>query len=153
MFTLCRRTITITVVAAVAVATLTGCTLVQDTFSVGQREFRFDSTEDANTSRASFRFQGFLPDHASDIRLRAQLDGHATAMRWSSPMAFSSEYCETGTINGSPSIETDWWPEEIPTEGWICGSWSIVQDGDVHYAWNDVAGDDHDNSAPGRVLG
>src|SRR5699024_10196413 len=63
-----------------ATTLLIGCTAIQDTFQVGQREFTYDTAAEAEESPESFRFQGFLPDDGTDIRLIAQLDGHAAVM-------------------------------------------------------------------------
>jgi hypothetical protein len=114
---------------------LSGCTTVKDTFQVGQREFTYATADEAEGSRESFRFQGFLPDDATDIRLVAQLDGDQSVMQWVSPTPFASEHCKEGKVTSEPEIEADWLPDSLPTEGYICGAWTVVRTGDTQYAW------------------
>lgn len=123
--------------SAVAVAALSGCTFFQDTFQVGQREFTYDTAAEADASGEAFRFQGFLPDDATDVRLIAQLDGDESVMRWTSPTPFRSEHCTAEAITTEPEIDADWLPETLPSDGFACGtSWVVVRDGDTQYAWN-----------------
>lgn len=122
---------------AAAALMLSGCTIAQDTFQVGQREFTYASADEAEGSRESFRFQGFLPDDATDIRLVAQLDGDQSVMQWVSPTPFASEHCEEGEVTSEPDpeLEADWLPGSLPTEGYICDAWTVVRSGDTQYAW------------------
>lgn len=122
--------------AGMAAATaLIGCTVVQDTFQIGEREFTYETSAEAKASDESFRFQGFLPDDATDVRLIAQLDGEAAVMRWTSPTVFTSEHCTEETITSQPEIEADWMPDPLPTDGAVCSSWNIVRSGDTQVAW------------------
>ncbi len=94
-------------VGLAATVTLVGCTAVQDTLQVGQREFTYADSTEAEESGESFRFQGFLPDDATDVRLIAQLDGRASVMRWTSPTIFTSEHCTNASITSQPEIEAE----------------------------------------------
>ena len=134
-----RRQHILPLVAAGAAAALilTGCTVVQDTFQVGEREFTYETGAEAESSRESFRFQGFLPDDATDVRLVAQLDSDESVMRWDSPTAFTSEHCTEGEVTSAPEMEADWLPSSLPTEGFLCGAWTVVRSGDTQYAWPD----------------
>ena len=118
-----------------ATTLLIGCTAIQDTFQVGQREFTYDTAAEAEESPESFRFQGFLPDDGTDIRLIAQLDGHAAVMRWTSPTIFESEHCTETAVTSEPEIEADWLPDPLPTDGVACRSWTVVRSGDMQVAW------------------
>lgn len=120
---------------AAAALTLTGCTAVQDTFQVGEREFTYETAAEAESSRESFRFQGFLPDDATEVRLVAQLDSDQSVMQWVSPTTFDSEHCTEGAVTSEPEIEADWLPSSLPTEGFLCGAWTVVRSGDTQYAW------------------
>ncbi|WP_430591930.1 hypothetical protein [Humidisolicoccus flavus] len=119
-----------------AASLLTGCTMMQDAFQFGEREFTFATAEDANGSSESFRFQGFLPDDASDIRLVAELDGHAAVMRWNSPTVYESDLCTEVSELEAPKIEADWMIETLPDEGLECGRWTIIRDGGTQFAWS-----------------
>lgn len=130
-----HRRLLLGAVGMAAATTLIGYTVVQDTFQVGQREFTFETAAEAEASEESFRFQGFLPEDATDVRLIAQLDGHAAVMRWTSPTVFTSEYCSGGTIASEPEIEADWLPDPLPTDGVVCSSWMVVRSGDTQVAW------------------
>ncbi|PWV58082.1 hypothetical protein [Nocardiopsis sp. L17-MgMaSL7] len=122
--------------AGVAAAmALTGCTFVQDTFQVGEREFTYPTSAEAEESNESFRFQGFLPDDATDVRLIAQLDGHASVMRWTSPTVFASEHCTETAVTSEPELEADWLPESLPTDGFACSGWTVVRSEDTQIAW------------------
>lgn len=103
---------------------------------MGKREFAFDTAAEATESPESFRFQGFLPEDATDIRLVTQLDEDETVFRWSSPTQFRSEHCEEGEATLGPRIDADWLPAALPGEGHLCGTWTVVRDGEVQYAWN-----------------
>ncbi|HEX7350897.1 hypothetical protein [Brachybacterium sp.] len=103
---------------------------------MGEREYTFDTAAEAKESEESFRFQGFLPDDATDIRLVAQLDSDESVFRWTSPTAFTSEHCTEDDVSTEPRIEADWLPESLPEEGHLCGTWTVVRSGDTQYAWN-----------------
>ncbi|MGO2048116.1 MAG: hypothetical protein ACTH2X_12770 [Brachybacterium tyrofermentans] len=130
-----RRFLLLGAAGATAAASLSGCTFFQDTFQVGQREFTYATAAEAEESGESFRFQGFLPDDATDVRLLAQLDGDETVMRWTSPTVFASEHCTEEKVTSEPEIDADWLPETLPTDGFVCGTWAVVRDGDTQYAW------------------
>lgn len=130
-----RRRILLGATGAAAAAALAGCTVIQDTFQVGQREFAYETAAEAEASDEAFRFQGFLPDDATDVRLIAQLDGYAAVMRWTSPTPFASEHCTEEAITSQPEIEADWLPDALPTEGEACSAWRVVRSGDVQFAW------------------
>ncbi|PCC37739.1 hypothetical protein CIK66_17770 [Brachybacterium alimentarium] len=119
----------------VAATALIGCTVVQDTLQVGQREFTYETSADAEESSESFRFQGFLPDDGTDVRLIAQLDGHAAVMRWTSPTVFTSEHCTEATVTSQPEIQAEWLPDPLPTEGVACSTWTVVRSGGTQVAW------------------
>ncbi|MFC7375822.1 MULTISPECIES: hypothetical protein [unclassified Brachybacterium] len=131
-----RRTVQLSAVGAAATMLLSGCTIFQDAFQIGKREFTFDTAAEAKASSESFRFQGFLPDDATDIRLVAQLDSDENVFQWTSPTPFTSELCTEGAVSTEPRIDAQWLPESLPDEGHICGTWTVVHSGDVHYAWN-----------------
>lgn len=134
-----RHRIFLVAAGVLAATTLIGCTVVQDTFQVGQREFTYETSAEAEASSESFRFQGFLPDDATDVRLIAQLDDHAAVMRWTSPTVFDSEFCTEATVTSEPEIEADWLPDPLPADGLICGSWSVVRSGDTQVAWTNAS--------------
>src|SRR5690625_5801799 len=68
---------------AVAAVTVSGCTAVQDTFQVGEREFSFDTVVVVQEYGEALRFLGFVTDDATDIRMLSQLEVHAGVWRWS----------------------------------------------------------------------
>lgn len=116
-----RTALLCTAGAAVALL-LSGCGAFQDVFHVGEREYAFATAAEANASADSFRFQGFLPDDATDIRLVTQLDEGESVFRWTSPTEFASEHCEEGEATTEPPIEADWLPQELPVTGHLCGT-------------------------------
>lgn len=126
---------------AAAALTLSGCTVVQDTFQVGEREFAYATAAEAEKSDEAFRFQGFLPDDATDVRLVAQLDGDQSVMQWVSPTPFASEHCTEGEVTSEPDpeLDADWLPSSLPADGFLCGSWTVVRSGDTQYAWPERA--------------
>lgn len=136
-----RMKLLVGAIGAVAALTVSGCTVVQDTFQVGEREFHFDTIADVQESGEAFRFQGFLPDDATDIRLIAQLDGHASLMRWTSPTEFDSEHCRVVDVTTPPPFDPEWLIDPIPEAGAACGSWTVVSSGGVHFAWSDPEGE------------
>lgn len=129
------RLILVGIIGALAVASISGCTAVQDTLQVGEREFLFDTSADVEESGEAFRFQGFLPDDATEIRMIAQLDGHAAVMRWTSPTSFTSEHCSSADVTSAPLFDPDWLLNPIPETGFACGTWTVVSSGKVHMAW------------------
>lgn len=123
------------VATALAATALAGCTVTQDAFQVGQREFQYATAADVEQSGESFRFQGFLPDDATDVRLVAQLDGHAAVMRWTSPTAFTSPHCTDAPVTSEPELTPEWLPDPLPTDGVVCRSWSVVRSQGTQVAW------------------
>lgn len=132
-----RRTLTTAALGVLAAAALTGCATFQDTFQVGEREFTFDTAAEVAESRESFRFQGFLPADATDVRLLARLDGRAGVMRWTSPTAFDPLHCTATEVTGAPDLDPEWALDPLPGDGYACGTWTVVSDGDTHQAWRD----------------
>lgn len=130
-----RRSLLLVAASAAAALALSGCTALQDTFQVGEREFTYDTAAEAEASSESFRFQGFLPDDASDVRLIAQLDGHAAVMRWTSSTVFTSEHCTATTVTSRPEIEADWLPDPLPDDGSACSDWTVVRSEETQVAW------------------
>lgn len=130
-----RRSLLLGAAGTAATLALSGCGILQDTFQVGEREFTFDTAAEAEASNESFRFQGFLPGDATDVRLIAQLDGHAAVMRWTSPTVFDSEHCTAATVTTEPEIEADWLPEQLPEGGMDCSDWTVVRSDDTQVAW------------------
>lgn len=118
-----------------AILALSGCGIVQDAFQVGEREFTFETAAEAEASDEAFRFQGFLPEDATDVRLIAQLDGHAAVMRWTSPTVFESEHCTPAPVTTEPEIDADWLPEQLPEHGSACRDWTVVRSDGLQVAW------------------
>ncbi|WP_087508254.1 hypothetical protein [Cellulomonas iranensis] len=134
-----RRTVLATTTLVLAAA-LTGCATFQDVFPVGQREFTYATSADVERSGESFRFQGFLPQDATDVRLLAQLDGHAGVMHWTSPTPFDAQHCTATSVTGAPDLEPAWLLDPLPADGYACGTWTVVSVGDTHQAWRDEPG-------------
>ena len=130
-----RHRIPFAAAAVAATFTMAGCGALQDVTRTGERAFFFGTADEARASSDSFRFQGFLPDDATDIRLIARLDGHASVMMWTSPTPFASAHCDEAEIASVPEVRADWVPDAVPTEGTVCGLWSVVRDGDEQFAW------------------
>ena len=135
-----RSKLLVGAVGALTALTVSGCAVVQDTFQVGEREFSFDTITEVRESGEAFRFQGFLPDDATDIRMIAQLDGHAGLMRWTSPTEFASEHCSVVDVTTTPPFDPEWLIDPIPEEGAACGSWTVISSGGVHFAWSEREG-------------
>ena len=124
---------------ALATLVLSGCGIFQGALGSGEREFTYEDATEMEDSSEAFRFQGFVPAGATDVRLLADLDGEDAVMRWDSPTELTADHadpCADAQITTEPVLQPEWLPESLPTEGVECGTWAIVRSGDTQVAWN-----------------
>lgn len=85
----------------------------------------------------SMRIPMLVPSDAVDIALGYNTVAEGQVMAFSSQEGISAGYCEAGTVTTEPAFEPGWWPDGgIADEGWTCGDWSVVVDGDRYLVWD-----------------
>ncbi|MFS0894216.1 hypothetical protein [Microbacterium sp. 179-I 3D3 NHS] len=133
------RTAALTLSGAVLVtAALAGCAPLEEAWSqqqTGEIDLAFDTAAEAAESPDSFRFQGLLPDDATDIELVAERGTYATVIRWTSAAPFESVHCTPADVDSEPTLSRDWIPATLPDTGTACGTWTVVDIDDEKIAW------------------
>ncbi len=129
-----RRRLLPAVALALVVPLLAGCQAlginsVADTM--------YPNLEKANESSDAVRIPDLVPDDARGIRLAYNTLDEGQVMAFTSEGGLTAEYCEEGAVAGDPTPVPGWWStEELPREGWSCGDWSVVDEGDRFLVWD-----------------
>jgi hypothetical protein len=78
-----------------------------------------------------------VPDDARDIRIAYNTIDEGALLAFTTEGGLTADYCEAGPVEGSPAFEPDWWPTtEIPSDGYVCGDWSVVEVDGEFIAWD-----------------
>jgi len=147
--------------AALALVTLSGCALVSE-FTSHQKEQVFATWADApaadpdssegtgrlptntpslrpSTSDRAFVPPSFVPQDATNLKIRIVTDGPGDIVRFESPTPILSDDCVEGTLSGAALLETTWWPASTPAAGIVCGDgWQVFISDGVTYGWTSV---------------
>lgn len=85
----------------------------------------------------SMRVPKLVPADAHDIRLGYNTIDEGQVMAFASDDGITADYCVAGTVDGAPAFEPGWWAAgDVADEGWTCGDWSVVADGDRYLVWD-----------------
>jgi hypothetical protein len=147
--------------AAFAVVALSGCSLLAE-FTSHQKEQVFATWADApradpdnaegtgrlptntpslrpSTSDRAFVPPSFVPQDATNLRIRIVTDGPGDIVRFESPTPIVSDSCVEGPLSGSALLETTWWPATTPQTGIVCDAgWQVFTKDGVTYGWTSV---------------
>lgn len=127
------------VAALAVVASLAGCSSIPGIGSQ-QREQVYANWADAPHGEDDLLAPpAFVPEDATDLRVRVIASGPGDIVRWTSPSPVTGENCEAGSLVGAPLLQSTWWPAEIPREGMVCDAgWQVFQKDGYTYAWASV---------------
>ena len=127
------RRIVALAVLAVAVAAIAGCAML----GVGNvRERSFEVYQDApQRGDPAFVPSSFIPADAENLRIRASADGPDAVVSYESPTDPLGEACQPGSFGDEPQLRADWWPNDMPVEGLICGDWRVFEADGTTYAF------------------
>ena len=121
--------------AAVVVAGLTGCGMMNG-FVENEKERSFSTWERAaEDGDHDFAPPEFVPEDATDIRMRMVTGGDGGLLRYSSATGPTDDECVEGSLSGEPVIDSSWWPQTQPDEGVICGTWRVFEMDGATYAF------------------
>ena len=121
---------------ALAAATLSGCAVIEE-LATHEKELSFASWDDAPT-RGDLAFvpAEFIPHDATDLRIRTQTNDTGRLYAYKSETALDTELCTPSVIEGVPTIDADWWPDDIPVDGWMClPEWRVFVEDGVTYSF------------------
>ncbi|TBN57747.1 hypothetical protein EYE40_10310 [Glaciihabitans arcticus] len=106
--------------AAVLTVSLSGCSFVEE-LATHEKELSYDSWADA-PARGDLAFvpADFIPHDATDLHIRTQTSSTGKLYAFEAETPLDTELCTPGVLSGTPPMDTEWWPEEIPTDGLVC---------------------------------
>jgi hypothetical protein len=134
-----RLLLTVGGLLAVGVAAslgLAACSGIDIAGPHGRESVAFRDMPTALKSDESFRLPALLPEDASDIRLRYDLQTTGAWFRFDSPGGITADYCHTSDLSGDPDGDAAWWPDDVPAHGFECGNWKVFSADDHWYAWD-----------------
>ena len=116
------------VVLVLALPLLAGCqsfgfTSVSDTM--------YPTLEKAQESADAAKIPQLVPDDARSIRVAYDTEEGGQVMSFTSAGGLTDDGCREARASGEPAFTPGWWPaEQLPADGWACGDWTVVADGD-----------------------
>jgi hypothetical protein len=134
-----RRSALALAAGVTAAALLTGCSVVEE-FGSHQKEQVFATWADAaQGDNAPFAAPLFVPEDATEVRMRGITNGPGKLLRWAGSSPVAAKSCEPGALTGAPLLESTWWPAQIPREGMVCSAgWQLFQKDGYTYGWASV---------------
>ena len=114
-----KRALAVTAAAVIAVS-LSGCSFIEE-IATHEKELSYDSWADA-PKRGDLAFvpADFIPNDATDLHIRTQTDSTGKLYAFESETPLDTELCSPAVISGTPTLDAEWWPDEIPTDGYLC---------------------------------
>jgi len=83
------------------------------------------------------RLPWLVPADATDITFVTRTVGKGAALKFDSVEGISAVYCHAGPIPAAPDdLVVDWWPAEVPAEGYDCSRWMAFEQDGAYYAWD-----------------
>ncbi|TPW71509.1 hypothetical protein [Schumannella sp. 10F1B-5-1] len=134
-----RRIPALALVAALAATVgatllLSGCGMSLN--PVGRANVSWNDYDTAKKSDDGYRVPMLVPDDATDIRLRYDLQTTGAWFRFDSETGPTADYCAAGSMRGDGGSDASWWPDEVPDDGLVCGNWHVFHDDGHWYAWD-----------------
>ena len=121
---------------AIAAVSLSGCSIIEE-LALHEKELAFETWDDAPT-RGDLAFvpAEFIPHDASDLRIRTETDGTGKLYAFETETALDPELCTASVIEGKPTLDASWWPDEVPVDGWMCApEWRVFEVEGVTYSF------------------
>lgn len=125
------------------VATLAGCTAIDDVLSRQHRE-DFDTYDVAAEGWVGVDIPSWIPDDATDLRNLATTDETVAVIRVVSDSPLTD--CEPAERRGLPALAADWSTQEWPDEVQRCGDYEVMPMDDGWLGWFNA-------TAPGQTPG
>ena len=92
-----------------------------------------------STSDRAFVPPSFVPEDATNLKIRIVTDGPGDIVRFESPTPILSDDCVEGALSGAALLETTWWPATTPENGIVCDQgWQVFISDGVTYGWTSV---------------
>lgn len=127
--------------AALALAGLglTGCDSLPD---LSYADYEWSTATQARDSDEGFRVRDLVPDDATDVTLRIDEREFGAQFEWQSEAGITADYCEPQPLDRTSEMNSSWWPDTVPSEGWVCGWWEVFELDGSYYAWDTREQDD-----------
>ena len=121
---------------ALAALTLSGCSVIEE-LALHEKELAFETWDDA-PKRGDLAFvpADFIPHDATDLRIRTETDGTGKLYAFETESTLDLELCAPSVIEGMPTLDASWWPDEVPVDGWMCApDWRVFEAEGVTYSF------------------
>jgi hypothetical protein len=129
-----RRTAALAAIALAPAITLAGCALVG---GGNERELSYEVYQDApQRGDSDFVPSSFIPTDARNLRVRVVTDGPGSVVSYESPTGTLGEGCQPGSFDDDPLLRAAWWPDDVPSDGLICGDWRVFEENGTTYAFS-----------------
>lgn len=93
--------------------------------------------DDAMASWDKLQVPKLVPADAVDLRISYNTIDEGAIIGFTSPGGLVADYCEPDAVDSEPAFEPGWWPDtEIPTDGFTCGDWAVVEVDGAFITWN-----------------
>ncbi len=129
-----RRSVAYALAALIpAAAVLSGCSIVDEVL-YQERSAEFATAADLTTEWAGSA--PWVPDDASDIRIREKTDGEVVTMLLSSGSELDGALCAETDRRSAPALAVEDAPDAFAaSEVWACGDWAIIPADGGWFAW------------------
>jgi hypothetical protein len=139
------RTISVAVLAAVALAALTGCAGIQDSLQ-NESSVEFDTAADVATGWD--KTAPWLPEDATDIRIHETPEGDPAVLLSTSDAPLDPSLCVETERQSAATFTEDWSPDSYAAETvFACGDWAVIPTGNGWYGWTPNSPDEKTSSA------
>ncbi|MGV8885937.1 MAG: hypothetical protein ACOH1T_10190 [Microbacteriaceae bacterium] len=131
-----KSLVTAIALSAAAALALSGCSYLEE-LTTHEKELSYDTWNDAPTNGdLAFVPAEFISHDAKNLRIRTSTDGTGKLYAYETDSALDPELCAPSVIEGKPTITADWWPAEVPVDGWMClPEWRVFQSDGVTYSF------------------
>jgi hypothetical protein len=120
--------------AALLVLALGGCGAAS---AVGDMTSPADARIYATAADADGRIPAWIPEDATDIRIKTSLRGQGAILEYRSATPADRLGCAAAPADpAAPAVQDTWWPDPSPAATMTCGDgWLAAADGDAVHAW------------------
>jgi len=133
--------------AAASTLALTGCSAVEDMI-YGEQTHQYDNMNSLEADWTQAETVGWMPDDASDIRIRESTDGSVAILGFDSDSDLAESCVETERLSG-PTFGDDWAPKKVYVDTvFACGAWAVIPTDDGWYGWTPSAPEEQKAATP-----
>lgn len=129
-----RRPLAVALVAVIPAAlVLSGCSLV-DEVVYQQRSDHFDTAAELTSDWSGAA--PWVPDDASDIRIRESMNGNVVALLATSDAELDPTLCAEVERQSGPSYEVEGAPDAFAaSDAYACGEWTVIAADGGWFGW------------------